>query len=229
VKAQIPPRSRCNNHGAPVAQFSDNYLRMGQQCRKIMRSLFGTCFAILVAIGIYVGSALVSLNGLAQAARAGNGAEILARTDLARLRHSLVDQIVAAYLRRIGGDRPVKPLERVLATTFGASIADALVGKLLTEESLTNILKNGAVGVGDTQTADMRRLSEIDTSRILEMAGRLSVVKPVEFLVRLGDTDDSGGISLHFEGTGWKLSGVQLPRSAVQALALSLPKKGLNN
>jgi len=164
----------------------------------------------------------MSLNGLVLAARAGNGAEVLARTDLPRLRHSLVDQIVAAYLRRMGQDRPVKPLERMVANTYGASIADALVGKMLTEEKLTNMLKNGAVGVGDSETANMQRLSEVDTSKIFEIMSRLSLVKPVEFLIRLGDSESSGGISLHFEGNGWKLSGVQLPATAVQALAQSL-------
>jgi Protein of unknown function (DUF2939) len=190
-----------------------------------MRTLLGVVLAILVALGIYVGSAVISLNALVQAARAGNGAEILARTDLPRLRHSLVDQIVAAYLKRTGQDRPIKPLERMVANTYGASIADALVGKMLTEENLTNLLKTGALNMEDSKTASMQRLSEVDTSKIFEILSRLSIVKPVEFLINLGDDEASGGISLHFEGDGWKLSGVQLPATAVQALAQTLPKK----
>jgi hypothetical protein len=190
-----------------------------------MRTLLGVFFAILVALGIYAGSAAISLNHLVQAARAGDSGEILARTDLPRLRHSLVDQVVSAYLKRNGHDRPIKPLERMVATTYGASIADALVGKMLTEENLTNLLKNGALNMEESNTASMQRLSEIDTSKIFEMLSRLSIVKPVEFLIRLGDDEASGGISLHFEGDGWKLSGVQLPVTAVQALAQSLPYK----
>jgi|ERR1700694_5469818 len=189
-----------------------------------MRWFLGALFALLVAIGIYVGSAVISLNGLVQAARAGNGAEILARTDLPRLRRSLVDQIVSAYLRRIGQDRPVRPLERMIANTYGSSIADALVGKMLTAEKLTDMLKDGALTVDGSGTANMQRLGEVDTSKIFEIMGRLSLVKPVEFLIRLGDSESSGGVSLHFEGNGWKLSGVQLPATAVQALAQSLPE-----
>src|ERR1700692_2388727 len=113
-----------------------------------MRTLFGVFFALLALVGICSGPAVMSLNGLVQAARSGDGAEILARTDLPRLRHSLVDQIVAAYLKRICQDRPIKPLERMVANTYGASIADAAVGKLLTEENLTNMLKNGSLNVG---------------------------------------------------------------------------------
>jgi Protein of unknown function (DUF2939) len=184
-----------------------------------MRWVMGAVVAVLVATGGYMGSAVAALNGLVQAARAGDGAEVLARTDLPRLRHSLVDQIVAAYLKRIGQDRPVKPLERMVANTYGVSIADAMVGKLLTEQNLTNMLRNGTFDAGGAETANMQRLSELDTSKIFETISRLSIIKPVEFLIRLGDNENSAGVSIHFEGNGWKLSGIQLPATAVQALA----------
>jgi hypothetical protein len=187
-----------------------------------MRWFFGTLLAVVVVIAIYLGSAVVSLRGLVDAARAADGAGVLARTDLPRLRHSLVDQIVAAYLRQMGRDRPVKPLERMLANTYGATVADALIAKLLTEENLTRLLSQGAIGSQAGGIANMQRLSEIDTSSVLGMLGRISLVKPVELLVRLGDTEQAGGVSIHFEGDGWKLSGVQLPATAVQALAQSL-------
>jgi Protein of unknown function (DUF2939) len=187
-----------------------------------MRWFFGALFAVVVAIGIYLGSALVSLRGLVDAARAGDGAGVIARTDLPRLRHSLVDQIVASYLRQTGRDRPVKPLERMLASTYGATVADALIAKLLTEENLTRILNKGAIGSDGSGIAGMQRLSEIDTSSMLEMLRRISMVKPVELLVRLGDTENAAGVSIHFEGDGWKLSGIQLPSAAVQALAQGL-------
>jgi hypothetical protein len=122
----------------------------------------------------------------------------------------------------MGRDRPVKPLERMLANTYGASVADALIAKLLTEENLTRILREGAIGSEGGGVANMQRLSEIDTSSVLGVLGRISFVKPVELLVRLGDTENAGGVSIHFEGEGWKLSGIQLPTTAVQALAQSL-------
>jgi Protein of unknown function (DUF2939) len=187
-----------------------------------MRWFLGTLVAMVTAIGIYVGSALVSLNGLATAARAGDGAAVLERTDMARLRQSLVDQIVSAYLRQLGRDRPIKPLERMAANTYGASIADALIAKLLTPENLTRILHNGAISTGEMDVANMQRLSELDPSNIFQVLNRLSPVKPVEFLVCLGDTESAGGVSIHFEGNGWKLSGIQLPAAAAQVLAQSL-------
>jgi hypothetical protein len=187
-----------------------------------MRWFFGTLLALLIAVAIYVGSAVVSLGGLVEAARAGDGAGVLARTDMARLRHSLVDQIVVAYLRQMGRDRPVKPLERMLANTYGATVADAMIAKMLTEENLTRILNSGAIGSDGTAIVNMQRLSAINTAGIFQMLGRISPVKPVEFLVRLGDTESTGGVSIHFEGNGWKLSGIQLPTEAVQMLAQSL-------
>ena len=194
-----------------------------------MRWFFGTLLAILVGLGIYLGSALVSLSGLVEAARAGDVAGVLARTDMDRLRRSLVDQIVSAYLKQLGRDRPVKPLERMAANTYGASVADAMIAKMLTEESLTDILKNGLITSGGPPIANMQRLSEIDTSKVFETLKRISPIKPVEFLIVLGDGENAGGVSIHFEGTGWKLSGIQLPSAAVQVLAQNLVNsKGRN-
>jgi hypothetical protein len=209
-----------------AGSVGDAYLTIGAFGKgELMRWFLGTLLALLVAILVYAVSAAISLNGLVQAVRAGDGAAIVARTDMPRLRHSLVDQIVSAYLKRIGQDRPVKPLERMVANTYGASIADAMVGKLLTQETLTNMLRNGAVAVDNADAGNMLRVSEIDTGRIFQTLGRLSLIKPVEFQIRLGDSESSGGISLHFETDGWKLSGVQLPAAAVQALAHALPER----
>jgi hypothetical protein len=187
-----------------------------------MRWFFGTLVALLAGAVIYVGSAIVSLNGLVEAARAGDGAGVLARTDTVRLRRSLVDQIITAYLKQLGQDRPVKPLERLAANTYGASIADAMIAKMLTPENLTAILNKGAISVGGAQIPDMVRLTEIDASKISDVLTRISPIKPVEFMIRLGETESAGGISLHFEGDGWKLSGIQLPAAAVQVLAQDL-------
>jgi hypothetical protein len=187
-----------------------------------MRWFLGTVVALFVLAGVYAGSAVVSLNALVEAARAGNGAEILARTDQPRLRHSLVDQIVTAYLIQTGQDRPIKPWERMVANTYGASIADALVSKMLTPENLTGILSKGTLAIVPGRDANMPSLGELDTSKLSEILRRISPVKPVEFSIRLGDSESSGAISLHFEGDAWKLSGMQLPAPALKALAQSL-------
>jgi hypothetical protein len=187
-----------------------------------MRWFAGTLLALAVGLGIYIGSAVVSLGRLVDAAHAGDATGVLARTDMPRLRHSLVDQIVAAYLKQIGRDRPVKPLERMAANTYGASIADAMIGKMLTQENLATILKTGEI-TSRSAVVNMQPLTAVDTSRVFETLGRIHPVKPVEFLIRLGDTEEGGGVSIHFEGDGWKLSGIQLPTAVVQVLARDLP------
>ena len=48
--------------------------------------------------------------------------------------------------------------------TYGSSVADAMIAKMLTEESLTNILKNGTISSGGLPIANMQRLSEIEAS-----------------------------------------------------------------
>jgi hypothetical protein len=187
-----------------------------------MRWLVGTVLVLFVSLVIYVGSAVWSVKGLVEAAQSGNGPAIIARTDLPRLKRSLVDQIVRAYLERLGAKRPLSLMERVLANTFGASIADALVGTLLTEETLTKILREGVVKEG-VPNAQMPALSGVDLSSTFKILRRLSPVKIVEFEIALGNDASSGAVSLHFEGNGWKLSGFNLPAKAVRALAETLP------
>ena len=138
------------------------------------------------------------------------------------------DHTVESLDFKPGNDLSRFPIERLAANTYGASIADALISKMLTAENLTNILQNGSLSAdGDNQ---MVALGDIDTSKILESLGRLSFVKPVELSVRLGDEEGAGAISLHFAGNGWKLSGLNLPARAVQELAMGLaittPRKG---
>ena len=72
---------------------------------------------------------------------------MIARSGLpvVRLRRSLVDQIISAYLKQLGRERPIKPLERLAANTYGASVADAMIEKMLTAENLTEILNKGAI------------------------------------------------------------------------------------
>src|SRR4051812_17491753 len=74
--------------------------------RRVMRWIFVSLIAALLAAGVYLGSALVFVQGLVEAVRAGDAAAVVARTDLVRVRHSLVDQIVAGYLKQLGRDHP---------------------------------------------------------------------------------------------------------------------------
>jgi hypothetical protein len=182
--------------------------------------------ALLFTLGAYAGSAAVSLQGLVRAAQSRDAAAVMERTDLPRLKRSLVDQIVAAYLNRIGQKRPVKPLERLAANTYGASIADAMVGKLLTQERLTELLNSGEISLDASELGGMGQLSQVSPSKLLETAKRMRLVSLVELSLQLGSGQDAGSISLHLEGDGWKLSGIQLPSAVLDALSRHLPAPG---
>jgi hypothetical protein len=108
-----------------------------------MRWSLGTLAALVVALAIYLGSAAASLSSLAAAARAGDGAKVLEHTDVKALNRSLTNQILAAYFERIGATRRISPAEKMLINTYGASIADAMVAKMLTADRLTQMLKTG--------------------------------------------------------------------------------------
>jgi hypothetical protein len=161
-----------------------------------------------------------------QAARAGNAVEVIERTNMILLRRSLVDQIIAAYLERTG--RKDSPRDRLLAQTYGASIADAMLQKMLTAENLTKLLQTGTIAGPDVSTSLVPDILSINTSNIGELLGRVSWVKPVEVFIRTSpttDRDSVSGVSLHFEGSDWKLSGINLPKSVTRQLAASLPVK----
>jgi hypothetical protein len=100
----------------------------------------------------------------------------------------------------------------------------ALVGKILTEENITKILRDGVV-TEELPDAHMPALAGLDFSNTFGILRRLSPVKIVEFEIALGNDASFGAISLHFEGNGWKLSGVDLPAKAERALAETLPIK----
>ena len=191
-----------------------------------MRWTMAISVALLLTLGAYAGSAAVSLHGLVQAVQSKDAAAVMSRTDLPRLKRSLVDQIVAAYLNRIGQKRAVKPLERLAANIYGASIADVMVGKLLTQERLTELLNSGKVSLDASDLGEMGQLSRVAPSKLLETAKRIRLVNPVEFSLQLGSGQDAGSISLHFEGDGWKLSGIRLPSAVLDALSRHLPAPG---
>jgi len=99
-----------------------------------MKWLVGTLAAVLVCLGICAGSAFVSLVGLVSAVRDADVARVMAR--MPRVRHTLVDQVMATYLDRRGQKRPLRPIDRVAINAFGATIAHDLAAKLMTPENL---------------------------------------------------------------------------------------------
>ncbi|MBB1092275.1 DUF2939 domain-containing protein [Rhodopseudomonas palustris] len=195
-----------------------------------MRWFFGVLAVIVVGILIYLGSAAASLAGLAAAARAGDGAAVIARTDVKSLTQSLADQIVTAYLDRIGQTRQVRPMERTLVRGAGLGLAEAMIAKMLTPEHLTQILKTGGLDADPSlpSFAGVPKLTDLDTGNVLSLLQRFRFIQPVEFAIRISESSDPdaySAIKLHFDGSGWKMSGLILPTAVARDLAAALPAK----
>jgi hypothetical protein len=195
-----------------------------------MRWFIGIVVGIVILIMIYLGTAAWSLAGLIAAAREGNGAAVMERVDIPSLTRSLTSQIVAAYLERVGATRRISPMEKMLVNTYGATVADAMVAKMLTADKLTQILKTGNLDAtpGIPNLTGLPALAELQKEDWLSLLGRVSFVQPVMLAIRVStasDPDNYAAINLHFETPGWKLSGMVLPRTVVRELAASLPIK----
>jgi hypothetical protein len=211
-------------------------LRRGSRHRALceqdfsMRWFLGTLAALIVAVAIYLGLAAATLSTLAAAARAGDIAKVLEKTDVKAVSRSLTNQIVNAYLDRIGATRKVGSMEKMLINTYGATIADAMAAKMLTADNLTQLLKSGKVDAsqGLPSFAGLPALGDLNTGNWLALLGRVNFIQPVLLGIRVSeksDPEDYAAINLHFEGTGWKLSGIELPKPIVRTLAASLPVK----
>jgi len=145
-----------------------------------MRWFLGTIAALIVAVAIYLGLAASSLATLASAARAGDIAKVLEKTDVKAVTRSLTNQIVNAYLDRIGATRKVGAMEKMLINTYGATIADAMAAKMLTADNLTQILKSGKVDAsqGLPAFAGLPALGDLHTGNWLSLLGRVNFIQP---------------------------------------------------
>ena len=195
-----------------------------------MRWLVATLVVICVAVAVWLGSAIVTVGRIAQAVQAGDGAAVLARTDVAAVRRSLTGQIVRAYLDRAGETRKVSQIERMVANTYGATVTDALVAKFVTAENLTKLLKNGQFDGADNVPAisGFPTLGPLKSGDVLDVVRRISFIQPVLLSVRLSPTaqpDLAAAIVLHLDGSGWRLAGFDLPKAVIRQLAASIPLK----
>jgi hypothetical protein len=185
-----------------------------------MRWFFRVLLLLVVLIAVYLGTAVASLKGLVEDTRSGDASAIMSRIDLPRLRASLAEQIVRAHFTRIEQTRPVKTVERIAAP----SIVDALLAKLLTPENITRVLQSGTLPIeaGSAAPVALPTLS----SAGLENSGRiLARLRPKSLLTLQVLLDDAGqtAIRLHYEGTHWKLSGLDLPPAALEKFIAGNP------
>lgn len=194
-----------------------------------MKKLLLVLVAAAIAVGLYASSAAMSLAGLAAAVRDKDAAAVAGRIDFPRVRQALVQQIVAAYLRRVGETRRVDTREQFLANTVGASIADAMLEKILAPQNLARLLHDGRVPADDVHPEIVvPRFGNLDLGNPWNALGRVRLVQPMEFAVRLSEpADDVYGIRMHFQGSGWRMSAIDLPPSVLRQIVDKLPRPGV--
>ena len=195
-----------------------------------MRRFVSIVAVVLVAVAVWLGSALVSVSRLAAGARDADGAAVLARTDLPAVRRSLTEQIVRAYLANASEARKVSQIERMVATTYGTTVTDAMVARLLTAETLTQLLKQGRVDAVESVPAleGVPALADLKTGDLFGLLGRIGFVQPVLLSVRVSQSSDPeqiASIHMHLDGSGWRLAAINLPKASVRQLVASLPAR----
>ena len=74
----------------------------------------------------------------------------------------------------------------------------------------------------------MPALGDLHTGNWLSLLGRVNFIQPVLLGIRVSEKSDPesyAAINLHFTGSEWKLSGIELPKPIVRTLGASLPVK----
>jgi hypothetical protein len=190
-----------------------------------MKWLARTCVALAAAVIFYCAFAVYSIGTLVDAVRRDDGEAVFARTDISRIRHAMVDQIMSAYFGKQAEKRSLTLLQRMALNAYGSTVADEFIRKLLTPENMRALLRYGSVkNDSSSVTIDgLPPLSDIHTDNVFALLGRITPVKPVEFFVRLGDSEDDAGVSLHFDNFTWRISGVRLPKRLVEKIIARLP------
>ena len=106
---------------------------------------FVPAFLVLLALLVgYWAWPFFDLRALAAALQAGDVTAINEEVDYTRLRRSLTEQIISAYLRVTGRASQLGALGP-LATAVGASIVDPWVSQIINPENLAQLLRGGTV------------------------------------------------------------------------------------
>lgn len=187
-----------------------------------MRWLIRLFVLLVVLVAIYVATAAASLKGMIDDVRTGEPTAIMSWVDQPRLRASLSEQILRAYYGHIEQTRKVKTAERIL----GPTTVDAMLAKLLTPDNIASALAKGTVS-GDGKDLPAFTLAPLSASGLENLGSlmtRLRPVSPVQLRAYV-DADKQTAIRLHFAGTHWKLSGIDLPPAAIAKLLASLRAK----
>ena len=174
-----------------------------------MRKTLLALVTLALAWAGYVAWPLYELVELVGAVERGDVAMVSRRVDFARVRASLTQQIVEAYMLRAGGGRG-----GALVPGAVASIADPIVAKIISPEALAEFLRIGwprtalpeappnAVGISVSGLGTAWQLFKASEYGI----GRYEVTVPVSF-----PPDRGFGVQLRLARWHWRITTVNMP------------------
>jgi hypothetical protein len=187
------------------------------------RSLIAVALFVALLI-VYWASPFVSLHRLAANIEARDIAAMSEQVDFVRLRRSLTEQIVTAYLRFTGREK----LGVFAASALGASIVDPLVAQIVNPESLMELLRGGSVATDLGATSF--NLGELPATSLASIWNawlgadyrweRVLIALPVD-----APRSEQFRFQMNLVNWRWKLTGIELSEKLGTKFAQELAKK----
>ena len=168
------------------------------------------------------------LRSLAADLQARDAAALSEQVDFVRLRRSLAEQIIAAYLRITGRANKLGTFGNALASAVGASIVDPWVSQIVNPESLIELLRGGSIptelGATSFNIGELPNFS-LSTAWSAWLSteyglGRYSIGLPADAAAA-----EQFRLRLELLEWRWKLTGIELPEKLRDQFARELAKK----
>ena len=164
---------------------------------------------------------------IASAIEARDAAALGKLVDFRALRKNLTKQVVAAYLELTGKEQKLGLLGKTFAVGVGTSYAEPIIGQLINEQTLIDLLTKGQAGDGIKVPAEFAPFSANamksgwQTWRASEYGlGNYYVYLPPD-----KPLDKQFKVKLSLTDLQWKLAGIDLPEPMRLELAQQLVKQ----
>ena len=189
---------------------------------------FTLAFLLFVVLLVgYWAWPFVGLRALAAALQAHNAAALSEQVDFPRLRSSLAQQIIFAYLRVTGRESKLGAFAPI-ASTVGASIVDPLVSQIINPENLIELLRGGTIeselGATSFNIGIFPHFSLSDAWDVWLGSeyglGRVSIGLPAN-----AEAVEQFRLRMQLLQWRWKITGLDLPQKLRDQLARELAKK----
>jgi hypothetical protein len=183
---------------------------------------------VLAAFWIsYAISPIVGLYHLVNAAPAGNTKALGERIAVDDLRLSITQQLLRAYLRLTGRDK-MSPLAQNLLVAAATSIADPIIAKFVSADTLVELLRDGwpksvlpdqpGAGFSGINTANLGNAWHLFVNSEYGF-GTFRISAPADVA-----PSQQFGLRLHLSRWTWKLAGIDLPEAIQTKLAQEIIK-----